>query len=108
MKVKHYVNIGYPRCGTTWLWNNLVAHPEIFKAASMSINDIMNTRTFVALNKEPKHFYKRSDHNEYEMELIEEVYENKKKFSERALQYAEKHDWSNICKQVAQVYEQFS
>ncbi len=39
---------------------------------------------------------------------IEEVYENRKSFSELALQYAKKHDWLDICKQVAQVYEQVS
>lgn len=29
MKTKHIANIGFPRCGTTWLWHQLVQHPEI-------------------------------------------------------------------------------
>ena len=39
---------------------------------------------------------------------IEDVYENRKKFSVEALKYAEKHDWANICSQVASVYDQIS
>ena len=37
---------------------------------------------------------------------IEEVYENRTTFGANALDCAKKFDWSNICKQVAQVYQE--
>jgi len=30
MKKIHYQNVGFPRTGTTWLWENLTNHPEVF------------------------------------------------------------------------------
>ena len=39
---------------------------------------------------------------------IMKVYENRDKYSSSARIFAEKHDWKNICKQVAKVYDEFS
>jgi len=39
---------------------------------------------------------------------IEEVYQNKITFGNAARKFAENHDWSSICKQVAKVYEEIS
>jgi hypothetical protein len=35
MKKIHYQNVGYPRTGTTWLWDSLITHPEIFKSDNL-------------------------------------------------------------------------
>ena len=29
MKQKHIINVGFPKCGTTWLWNQVYAHPSV-------------------------------------------------------------------------------
>jgi glycosyltransferase involved in cell wall biosynthesis len=39
---------------------------------------------------------------------IDEVYKNEKVYSEHALKFSRNYDWSNICKQVASVYDQIS
>jgi glycosyltransferase involved in cell wall biosynthesis len=39
---------------------------------------------------------------------IDEVYKNEKTYSENALKFSRNYDWSNICKQVADVYDQIS
>jgi len=39
---------------------------------------------------------------------IVQVLNNKKQFSLAARNFAEKHDWKNICKQMAKIYDEFS
>lgn len=49
MKKVHYQNIGFPRTGTTWLWQSLISHPEVFKSTN-----VIKTRNFIHNNKEPR------------------------------------------------------
>ena len=49
MKKKHYQNVGFPRSGTSWAWQSLVNHPDIFKSTNF-----IKTRNFTNNNKEPK------------------------------------------------------
>ena len=41
MKNKHIINIGLPRCATTWLWNNLTSHPALNNPQYDKENPIM-------------------------------------------------------------------
>ena len=49
MKQIHYQNIGFPRSGSTWLWESLVKHPKVFKSTN-----IIKTRNFTNSSKEPR------------------------------------------------------
>jgi hypothetical protein len=31
VKQKHILNVGFPKCGTSWLWQQLVDHPKVTK-----------------------------------------------------------------------------
>jgi glycosyltransferase involved in cell wall biosynthesis len=76
-------------CGKPVVLSDLESHKEILSASHAGL-------TFSST--EPLDICKK----------IKEVYENRKSLSQLALQYAEKHDWLNICKQVVQEYEQTS
>lgn len=52
MKKIHYQNVGFPRTGTSWLWQSLTNHPEVFK--STSFLNVLKTKNFILENKEPK------------------------------------------------------
>lgn len=39
---------------------------------------------------------------------ISEVYKNKTSYSKSALQFAESHNWSEICKQISKIYDQLT
>lgn len=41
MKNKHIINIGLPRCATTWLWSNLATHPALNNPQYEKENSIM-------------------------------------------------------------------
>ena len=43
MKTRHILNIGHPRCGTTWLWQNLIKHPYVDNAVYHKENQILFT-----------------------------------------------------------------
>lgn len=43
MKTRHILNIGHPRCATTWLWHNLIQHPSMDKAIYHKENQILFT-----------------------------------------------------------------
>ena len=30
MKRTHYQNLGFPKCGTSWMWHELIQHPQLF------------------------------------------------------------------------------
>ncbi len=72
-------------CGKPLVLSDLESHNEILEAsnAGLIFTDIIDLCT-----------------------KIEQVYENPEKYSESALKYAQKHDWSIICKQMIEMYEQ--
>ncbi len=73
-------------CGKPLVLSDLESHNEILEASQAGL-------IFTDINDLCK--------------KIEQVYENPKKYSENALKYAHKHDWSIICKQIAEIYEQY-
>jgi hypothetical protein len=40
MKNKHILNIGYPKCGTTWLWDQLVLQPWFTSVTNKENDDL--------------------------------------------------------------------
>jgi hypothetical protein len=54
MESKHILNIGFPRCGSTWLWRNLTQHPSVDKPGYIKENKIMFDDTYLGY----KDFYK--------------------------------------------------
>ena len=72
-------------CGKPLVLSDLESHNEILKASGAGliftdIDDLCNK--------------------------IDQVYKNPKEYSENALKFAHKHDWSDICKQIIGIYEQ--
>jgi len=43
MKQKHIINIGHPKCGTTWLWKQLDRHPAVTSGILKENNMFLNT-----------------------------------------------------------------
>lgn len=41
MKNKHILHIGFPRCGSTWVWQNLIQHPALEQPPYDKENKIM-------------------------------------------------------------------
>ncbi|MBI3639015.1 MAG: glycosyltransferase family 4 protein [Thaumarchaeota archaeon] len=75
-------------CGKPLVLSELESHKEILGASQAGLSFSFSGTTNIC-------------------KKIEEVYENEKSYSEHALHYAKKHDWSNICQQVASVYDGF-
>lgn len=50
MKQKHILNIGMPKCGTTWLWAQLYQHPDV---------------RLIGLQKEPPYFLENINFDSY-------------------------------------------
>jgi len=73
-------------CGKPLVLSDLESHNEILNASGAGL-------IFTDINDLCK--------------KIEQVYENPKKYSENALKFAQEHDWSIICEQIAKIYEQY-
>ena len=54
MKNKHILHIGFPRCGSSWLWENLIQHPNFDLPEYEKENTIMFNDTL----PEYENFYK--------------------------------------------------
>ena len=76
-------------CGKPLVLSDLEGHNEILNLSKAGLKFSLNNKSDIC-NK------------------IEEVFENKVVFGANALACAKKYDWSNICKQVALVYEQLT
>lgn len=48
MKHKHILNIGFPRCGSTWLWENLCQHPDLNSPLYEKENAILFSNNFTS------------------------------------------------------------
>ena len=57
MKQQHILNIGFPRCATTWLWNILIDHPMI----NFPWDQKENSLIFDALCNDYENFYNQYD-----------------------------------------------
>ena len=42
MKQKHIINVGFPKCGTTWLWDQVYAHPSVAKISLKENNEFLD------------------------------------------------------------------
>ena len=76
-------------CGKPLVLSDLEGHNEILNLSKAGLKFSFTDKTDIC-------------------KKIEDVFENKSLFSANALACAKKYDWSNICKQVAHVYEQLT
>lgn len=74
-------------CGKPLVLSDLEGHNEILNLSKAGLKFNLNDKIDIC-------------------KKIEEVFENKEFFGVNALACAKKYDWANICKQVAQVYEE--
>lgn len=68
MKKIHYQNVGFPRTGTTWLWDSLAQHPEVFSTEKFI--DRLRTR-----NKTMNFLFKENLWQELNPSLLLENYD---------------------------------
>jgi glycosyltransferase involved in cell wall biosynthesis len=74
-------------CGKPVLLSDIPPHKEILEASNAG-------RAFSLLDNSSIH------------KGVKEVYDNRRLFSSAARKFAEKHDWSDICKRIARIYDQ--
>lgn len=76
-------------CGKPLVLSDLEGHNEILNLSKAGLNFSINDKNDIC-------------------EKIEKVFENREFYGTNALACAKKYDWSNICKEVAQVYEKLT